>query len=801
MAASATTAPRQHGGGGMNPHRRTKKRRRPSSRSAGGSRDDGGRDRSRAPQGDDGSRASSGSGHRGGGGGRRGGGGCVGALIFALCVFNVFDVDVRVQTGKDGSTGRRSLLSNLYLAGPSTLLPWAQHHLADVTDRPDPESETALFWHIPKSGGTTAKRLYQCMGRTLAHRVGADPRYGHDKDAEVVVFEPHQGKDWKVVNVDTTIKSGINRAKRLGLVQSHTTDLIFTMEPNYAGQQLYDEENKGRFLALFRHPVERAVSMFYYLQTATWERTYRPEWANMTVIEWAKLPHFEENYVTHKLVGKSFGDSVDETDLIIAKELVRQRFVVGLMGEMNESIRRFNIALGVDEESDRSQKCMKEFGLIDEPKVEAPKVEYDEKGERKLVEQRTRATDKKNSNKHPRFQEGSPEFEAVAARNCLDILLYKYIETLFESQKEILDSYLSNEQPTGAETQSNLRGTEDESAKLALLPPGSAIETVKNPKGIEANLADVSAPLGGADDEVPFFWHVPKCGGTTLQRLYWCMGSTVANEVGVNPKFGEYTGSQSKLVSFNPWNDNPGKVVNVDVSTHEGILEAKNRGFLASTEGQPRVDFVSTSEFQFASMMLFTPTRKARMFALFRHPIDRAVSKFYYLQRATWEPTYNDRWAKMTLERWASQDRGDNNWMVRHLVGKDAKAELSIDDLEKAKELIRTKFVVGLMDHMEESVHRFNLLLGIDENDPKNQQCIEEFSDNKGDSHAARNSRKIVKKNQYNSYAHPEAERGSPAWVSLAKIHMYDNMLYKYIGQVFKEQRSMFHPAAAVSAH
>ena len=223
---------------------------------------------------------------------------------------------------------------------------------------------------IPKSGGTTAKRLYQCMGQTLAHRVGADPKYGHDTSEEIVVFEPHLGKDWKVVNVDTTIKSGILRAKELGLVQSHTTDLIFTMEPNFAGRELYDETNKGRFLALFRHPVERAISMFYYLQTATWERTYRPEWADMSVIEWANLEHAEEDYMVHKLVGKKFGEPADETDLIIAKELVRQRFIVGLMNEMKESVRRFNIVLGVDDNSERSQKCMEEFGLVIEPEVQ-----------------------------------------------------------------------------------------------------------------------------------------------------------------------------------------------------------------------------------------------------------------------------------------------------------------------------------------------------------------------------------------------------------------------------------------------
>lgn len=68
-----------------------------------------------------------------------------GAVILALCLLNILDGDMFVRQSNT-TGGRRSLLSSLYLAGPSTLLPWAQHHLVDVTERPDPEAETALFW-------------------------------------------------------------------------------------------------------------------------------------------------------------------------------------------------------------------------------------------------------------------------------------------------------------------------------------------------------------------------------------------------------------------------------------------------------------------------------------------------------------------------------------------------------------------------------------------------------------------------------------------------------------------------------
>jgi hypothetical protein len=111
--------------------------------------------------------------------------------------------------------------------------------------------------------------------------------------------------------------------------------------------------------------------------------------------------------MVRKLVGKSFGMEADETDLIIAKELVRQRFIVGLMGEMNESIRRFNIVLGVDEGSERSQKCMVEFGLVTSKEDTTPAVVEDKQqgGEGgQKVEDKKRATDKKNSNSHPKVR-------------------------------------------------------------------------------------------------------------------------------------------------------------------------------------------------------------------------------------------------------------------------------------------------------------------------------------------------------------------------------------------------------------
>lgn len=286
------------------------------------------------------------------------------------------------------------------------------------------------------------------------NRLGADPRFGHDKDEEIVVFQPFAtAPDIKFVNVDTTTKQGILRASKLGLVASGKVDMIFTSDVNFAADHLFDPGHRGRIFALFRHPIDRSVSKFYYLQTATWERTYRPEWQNMGIMEWATSHNQDENFIVKKIVGKKLNDPVDINDLLTAKEIVRRRFIVGLMKDMEESVRRFNIVLGVDYASERGQLCMGQYFGAKKEEVTAT----DAGGEGK-------AKNDMNSNPHPKVShmprtvlilsqeclpnsifmkvvEGSPEYNLLAERNALDMVLFNYITLLYAEQKELIDSY------------------------------------------------------------------------------------------------------------------------------------------------------------------------------------------------------------------------------------------------------------------------------------------------------------------------------------------------------------------------
>lgn len=303
-----------------------------------------------------------------------------------------------------------------------TVYPWARNHIRPLDVIPDPSKETSIFWHIPKSGGTAVKTLYECLGTTLANQVGVDPKFNYQDKNEVIAFHPWPGiSRASYVNVDTSSKPGLNRARKMGLVPSGLVDLIITSEVSHAVENLFDESHKGHILALFRHPVDRLVSKFFYLREATWEPQYRPQWKNINILEFAKNKNRENNYVVKKLTGLRVNDMATEEDLRIAMRTIKMRFVVGLLDEMEESVRRFNVVMGIDETDKENRECINH-----------------------LVHDSIGAKNYNSDARLHKVEPGSTVWNAFARRNELDIKLYLFIVDVFGQQKEIIDSYESS---------------------------------------------------------------------------------------------------------------------------------------------------------------------------------------------------------------------------------------------------------------------------------------------------------------------------------------------------------------------
>lgn len=121
------------------------------------------------------------------------------------------------------------------------------------------KSDSNFFFHIPRSGGSTIKEIAgRCLRKTLASEVGVRDGHGEDVMLQVVDFDGN-----KYVNVDTTSIDGLHRSANLGLAASKLAGMMSSSYFEEVGM-LFDLDHKGRAMTILRHPIERAVSHYYY---------------------------------------------------------------------------------------------------------------------------------------------------------------------------------------------------------------------------------------------------------------------------------------------------------------------------------------------------------------------------------------------------------------------------------------------------------------------------------------------------------------------------------------------------------
>ena len=91
--------------------------------------------------------------------------------------------------------------------------------------------------------------------------------------------------------------------------------------------------------------VERSISMFYYLQIATWEETYNPEFQKMTLLEFAQSELVEDNWMVRRLSNTIRG-KLNEDHFKTSIDVIRRKFLVGTLKRLEESLERFEKFFG-----------------------------------------------------------------------------------------------------------------------------------------------------------------------------------------------------------------------------------------------------------------------------------------------------------------------------------------------------------------------------------------------------------------------------------------------------------------------
>lgn len=209
--------------------------------------------------------------------------------------------------------------------------------------------------------------------------------------------------------------------------------------------------------------------------------------------------------------------------------------------------------------------------------------------------------------------------------------------------------------------------------------------------------------------------------------------------------------------------------VNVDTTTIDGI----KRAIRLNLAGSGLTDVVH-SPYLLEAGKMFTDPFRARLFTLLRHPIERAVHLFHYLADAKWDGYYQPQLKDITLEEYAESNWVENNYITRILVNKPG-GQLTREDVDLAKELLRRKCLVGLFDKMYESMFRFERYYGWRMNTDK------------------RTCQQGLLEQGMTKYEHPSLQVGSDAWILLLRQNKYDMEVYNYATTLFDYQgTSMF---------
>ena len=333
-----------------------------------------------------------------------------------------------------------------------------QYDDGGTTARP---SNTPVFWHVPRNGGRTlSKVLSSCHSLVLAtssfsspalFRRGDDPALAsafRDPDLRVV-----RAGGTALVNVDLDSVGGVERARGGGLAEAGLADVVFVPDARL-GSLLFGGggpptagRRQGVLFTMMRHPVHRAVSLYRHARSDTGSVHHDPRLGVYGLNDWVNSPGYVNDYMVRVLVGKVGHGSaagaaaatgrqrqamLTHDDLDAAKEVLRRKFVVGLLDEKAESLRRFERFFGWDAagaasvhllEDERAAEAMRaaRFRRAVDGECRERTLHWDWEGRGPGGQQRT-------------VEEGSLEWGLVEGRNRMDVELYEYALQLFDEQ-------------------------------------------------------------------------------------------------------------------------------------------------------------------------------------------------------------------------------------------------------------------------------------------------------------------------------------------------------------------------------
>ena len=240
--------------------------------------------------------------------------------------------------------------------------------ISNVTTPISQGDHTGFFWQIPRSGGTTLKRILgTCLHLVQASRTSSEVCDTASKaENKLHICKTPLGA---FVNCDPSGDQGLQRCREMELVPSGLADVVVSSRFLNAAS-LFDPDHQARSFTIMRNPIERMVSTFYY-QTQN-----EKGWKNMTMLEYVKRDDTPSNWMIRYLTGRMTAAKVTLEDLDLAKEILERKFFIMLTKEMEGSV-KILIRHMKYKVSDEGKNCIKEELFKVQNHLVYPKVDME----------------------------------------------------------------------------------------------------------------------------------------------------------------------------------------------------------------------------------------------------------------------------------------------------------------------------------------------------------------------------------------------------------------------------------------
>ena len=330
---------------------------------------------------------------------------------------------------------------------------------------------------------------------------------------------------------------------------------------------------------------------------------------------------------------------------------------------------------------------------------------------------------------------------------------------LGDSAEAMQPLFFSGEKESSSRKLQQEKGAEyDKSAPTVALPAWTK------------NLKDIWEPI--TEEDTPFLWAVPRTGAIAVNDVFtYCLGLSMANHRGA------YTGN--KTVDVYKYGHDRGlphqpSYVNVRTNTKAWIDECERRDLI----GAQKADAFISPWLTPSAEQLFK-TYKARSFVMMRNPVKRIIDEFYFHQHSTQRGDWDINKATLALNQYINSDLMVENLVTRTLLKKEEDFEITAADMKIAKEILRTKFIVGIHEWFDISVLRFERYFGF----VKKYSVLTNLTINKCHYHSLRYAHHIGN--------HPYVPNSEQIHDVIYKRNWADFELYHYSKNLFGYQEKL----------